>query len=210
MTRLLLVDDHAVVREGVRRIFEQRAEETVFGEASTVAEAVVLATSEEWDAVVLDLTLRDGNGMDVLKELRRVRPGLPVLVLSMHAEEQYARRAFKAGAAGYITKDAPAADLAGAIGTVSSGHKYVSAALADQLVTYLQEESRGMPHDSLSDREFEVMRQIASGRTVREIAAQLALSDKTVSTYRARLLEKMGMRTNAELTHYAFANKVVE
>src|SRR3984893_15963736 len=207
--RILIVDDHAVVRDGVKRIFEEQPGVTAFGEASTGPEAVMLAQQSPWDVAVLDLSLGDQSGLEVLKELKRIRPALRVLILSMHSEEQYARRAFKAGAAGYITKDSPRAELLDAIKKVMQGERYVSPALVEHLIVDLERDSNRPPHETLSNREFEVMRLIASGKTVGEIAELLSLSDKTISTYRARVLEKMGMKTNAELTHYAIKSGLV-
>jgi two-component system invasion response regulator UvrY len=209
MKRILLVDDHEVVRDGVKRIFDEPSGTTVFGEANTVQEARQLVREQNWDVVVLDLSLGSRSGLELLKELKQIRPRLPVLILSMHSEEQYARRAFKAGAAGYITKASPRAELIKAINKIINGGRYVSPALAERLVVDLERGADRPPHETLSDREFEVMRLIASGKTVGEIADQLSLSDRTISTYRARLLEKMGMKTNAELTHYAIQNKLV-
>jgi two-component system invasion response regulator UvrY len=160
--------------------------------------------------VILDLSFAGKSGLEVLKELKHVRPRLPVLVLTMHSEEQYARRAFKAGAAGFITKDSPRAELSKAIHKVMEGGKYLSPALAERLIIDLERGADRPPDETLSDREHQVMRLIASGKTLGEIAALLSLSDKTISTYRARLMEKMGMRTNAELTHYAIQNKLVD
>jgi two-component system, NarL family, invasion response regulator UvrY len=210
MQRVLIVDDHAVLREGVKRVLEKRPDEMTFGEAGTAPEAIRLAREQDWDVVVLDLSLGGRSGLEVLKELKQMRPRLPVLVLSMHSEEQFARRAFKAGAAGYITKDSPRAELVKAVRKVAKGGTYVSPSLAEKLVVDLRRGDDRAPHETLSDREFEVMRLIASGKTVREIAAVLSLSDNTISTYRARILEKMGMKTNAELTHYAIQNKLVD
>jgi two-component system, NarL family, invasion response regulator UvrY len=210
MKRILIIDDHAVVRDGVKKIFEEQPGEVAFGEASTGLEALQLAREQHWDLAVLDLSLGSDNGLEVLKELKQISPRLPVLILSMHSEEQYARRAFKAGASGYITKDSSRAELAKAVNKVAAGGRYVTSALAERLVLDLGRGSDRPPHESLSDREFEVMRLIASGKTVREIADLLYLSDKTISTYRARLLEKMGMKTNAELTHFAIRNKLVD
>ena len=209
MKKILIIDDHEVVRDGVKRICEEQPGPTVVGEASNGPEALRLARDEPWDIAVLDLSLGSRSGLEVLKELKQIRPRLPVLILSMHSEEQYARRAFKAGAAGYITKDSPRAELVEAIDKVLNGGRYVSPALAERLVIDLGKDADRAPHEALSDREFEVMCLIASGKTVGEIAAQLSLSDKTISTYRARLLEKMTMKTNAELTHYAIQNKLV-
>jgi two-component system, NarL family, invasion response regulator UvrY len=208
--RILIVDDHAVVRDGVKTIVGERFGKVVLGEASTANEALELARQEEWDAVVLDISLGARSGLEVLKELKHLRPKLPVLILSMHSEAQYARRAFKAGASGYITKESSHAELVTAINRVIEGRRYVSAALAEKLVFDIERGTGGPPHESLSDREFEVMCLIASGKTVTEIAEVLSLSDKTISTYRARILEKMDMKTNAELTHYAIKNKLVD
>jgi len=211
MKRILIVDDHEVVRDGVKRIFdEQEPGMAVFGEASNGPEALRLVREEAWDVVVLDLTLDDRSGLEVLKELKQIRPKIPVLILSMHSEEQYARRAFKAGAAGYTTKDSPRAELVKAVNRVIEGGRYVSPAMAEKLIVDIERGSDKPVHETLSDREFEVMRLIASGKTVGEIAELLSLSDKTISTYRARLLEKMGMKTSAELTHYAVQNKLVD
>jgi DNA-binding NarL/FixJ family response regulator len=209
MKKILIVDDHEVVREGVKKILDEQPGTTTFGEASTPSEALRLVREEDWDVVVLDLSLGGRSGLEVLKELKLMRPQLPVLILSMHSEEQYARRAFKAGAAGYITKDNPRAELVKAINKVIEGGVYISPALAERLVIDLGRGTDRAPHEALSNREFEVMRLIGSGKTVGEIAEVLNLSDRTISTYRARILEKMGMKTSAEITHYAIQNKLV-
>ena len=209
MKRILIVDDHEIVRDGLKQILTAHAKDNVFGEASTYQEALQLVLEEDWDVVILDLSLGGRNGLEVLKEVKHIRPRLPVLILSMHSEEQYARRAFRAGAAGYITKDSPRNDLAKAVVKVAEGGKYVSSGLTEELILELSKAIQHPPHQLLSDREFEVMRLIASGKTVGEIAEVLSLSDKTISTYRARVLEKMGMKTNAELTHYAIQNGLV-
>ena len=210
MKRVLIVDDHEVVREGIERILNEQFGPTVFGAAGTLPEALELARGQDWDVAVLDLSLGGRSGLELLKELKEIRPALPILILSMHSEEQYARRAFKGGAAGYVTKDSARGELVKAITTVMGGGKYVSSSLAEKLVTDLERGTDRPLHEALSDREFEVMRLIASGKTVREIADLLSLSDKTISTYRARILEKIGMRTNAELIYYAVRNKIVE
>ena len=209
MIHILIVDDHAVVRDGVKRLSDEQLGATVFGEASTAQEALQLVREARWDVVVLDISLGQRNGLEVLKELKQLRPRLPVLILSMHAEEQYARRAFRAGAAGYITKDSSRAELVTALNKVIHGGRYVSAMLAEKLVADMARGTDQPLHEALSDREFEVMCLIASGKTVSQIAELLSLSDKTISTYRARILEKMHMKTNAELTHYAIQNKLV-
>jgi DNA-binding NarL/FixJ family response regulator len=210
MNRILIVDDHAVVRDGVRRILDKPPGANAFGEAGTAAEALELVREQDWDVVVLDLSLGGRDGLEVLKEIRKIRPLLPVLILSMHSEELFARRALKAGAAGYVTKNSPRSELAEAVGKVIRGGKYISPALADTLISAIAEGADRAPHEALSDREFEVLRLIASGKTVGEIADILSLSVGTISTYRTRILEKMRMKTNAELTHYAIQNKLVD
>jgi len=210
MKRILLIDDHEVVREGVKKILNVKPDTTVFGEASAAPGALKLVREQDWDVVLLDLSLGGRSGLELLKELKQIRPRLPVLILSMHPEEQYARRAFKAGAAGYVTKDSSKAELVEAVSSVAAGGKYVSRALAEKLIFDLDRGSDRPPHETLSDRELEVMRLLASGKTVTEIAALLSLSDKTISTYRARVLEKIGINTNAELIRYAIENKLVD
>jgi DNA-binding NarL/FixJ family response regulator len=210
MNRVLIVDDHEVLREGVRRILDKPPGANAFGEASTAAEALELVRNEDWDVVVLDLSLGGRDGLEVLKEVKKLRPRLPVLILSMHSEELFARRALKAGASGYVTKNSSRSELAEAVGKVISGGVYISSALAEKLIFDLRGGTDRPPHEMLSDREFEVLRLIASGKTVGEIADMLNLSVGTISTYRTRILEKMGMKTNAELTHYAIQNKLVD
>ena len=210
MRKVLIVDDHEVVRDGGRRILDEQPGAISCGEAGTPEEALRMALADEWDAVVLDISFAGKSGLEILKELKQIRPRLPVLVLTMHSEEQYARRVFKAGAAGFITKDSPRAELSKAIHRVLGGGRYLSPALAEKLIVDLERGVDRPPDETLSDREFQVMRLIASGKTLSEIADLLSLSDKTISTYRARVMEKMGMRTNAELTHYAIQNKLVD
>jgi two-component system, NarL family, invasion response regulator UvrY len=211
MKKILLIDDHEVVRAGVKRIFDKQPHGAVlFGEASTAREALDLVRAQDWDAVVLDLSLGGRDGLEVLKELKQIRPRLPVLILSMHSEELFARRAFKAGASGYIRKDIPRSELIAAINKVIGGGTYVSPTLAEELVVDLRRGAERPPHELLSDREFEVMRLIALGKTVSEIADILFLSVGTISTYRTRILEKMEMRTNADIIRYAIQNRLVE
>src|ERR1044071_74796 len=210
MKKILIVDDHEVVREGVKRILNAKPGTIVFGEAGAAPDALRLVREQDWDVVVLDLSLGSRNGLELLKEFKQVRPKLPVLILSMHPEEQYARRAFKAGAAGYVTKDSSRAELAEGVYSVAAGGKYITRALAEKLIVDLERGSDRPPHETLSDREFEVMQLIASGKTGTEIAALLSLSDKTISTYRARVLEKIGIQTNADLVRYAIQNKLVD
>lgn len=210
MKRILLVDDHEVVRDGVKRIVDKQLGPIDFGEASSAAQALALVREQDWDLVVLDISLAGRDGLELLKEMKHVRPDLPVLILSMHSEELFARRALKAGAAGYVTKSSSRAELAKAVTGVLRGGIYVSHSLAEKLVTDLRGGADRLPHETLSNREFEVLRLLASGKTVSEIAEKLSLSIGTVSTYRARILDKMGMKTNAELTYYAIQNRLVE
>lgn len=209
MRRVLLVDDHQIVRDGLKTIFREQAT-TVFGEAATPADALTLAREEAWDLAVVDISLAGRGGLDVVRGIKQFRPGLPVLVLSMHSEEQYARRAYKAGAAGYITKDSPRAELASAIAKVLAGGRYVSTTFADCLAGDLDRDTDRPPHLALSDREFQVLRLIGSGKTIGEIAVLLSLSDKTISTYRARILEKMHLTTTVELIRYVLETKLVD
>jgi len=195
------------VREGVKGLFASDVAE--FGEAHSGSEAVTLIREKEWDIAILDISLAGRSGLDVLKEIKQIKPKLPVLMLSMHAEDQYAMRAFKAGASGYISKASSRNELREAVLKVIKGGRYVSSSMAERMVFDLTS-SEKLPHEQLSDRELEVLCLIASGRTVGEIAASLTLSDKTISTYRRRILDKMQLNTNAELTHYAIKNGLVE
>src|SRR5256714_14445905 len=192
MTRILLVDDHEILREGVKRLFDKQPGPTTFGEASNGHEALDLAREGDWDIVVLDLSLGGRSGLEVLKELRQLRPRLPVLILSMHTEVQFARRAFKAGASGYITKDSPRSELTKAINKVIDEGRYISQALAEKLVVDIGRDTDRLPHEMLSDREFEVMRLIASGKTAGENSKLLSPSGSTINHDRARNLEKIG------------------
>jgi two-component system, NarL family, invasion response regulator UvrY len=207
MLKILTIDDHEVVRRGLKDMFT--AESATFGEARTGAEAIDLVRKQPWDIAVLDISLGGRSGLEVLVEIKQLRPRMPVLILSMHAEEQYAVRAFKAGASGYINKASSGEELRRAILKIIKGGQYVGPSLAEKIVVQLSQSGK-VPHESLSNREFEVLRSIASGKTVNEIAENLSLSNKTISTYRRRILDKMDMRTNAELTHYAIRNGLVE
>ena len=210
MIRVLIVDSHEVVREGVKKIVGESHGAAFFGEAGDAAEALKKARESNWDVVVLDLILAGRSGLEVLRELRRARPRLPVLVLCTYSEEEYARRAFTAGAAGYVTKDCPREELVAAVKKVAGGGLYVSPSLAARFAAGLGSDSPRPPHEALSDREFEVMLLIASGKTAGEIAVDLSLSAKTISTYRARILDKMGMKTNVDLMRYALRSGLVD
>ncbi len=207
MVRILLVDDHAVVRRGVRAILEDQLHGASVAEAGSGDEALA-ALQEPFDAVVLDLSMPGRSGIDLLAEIKHRWPKLPVLIMSLHAEDQFAVRALRAGASGYLTKAAAPEVLVEAVQKVTRGGRYISGAVAERLAADLGGRA-SVPHERLSDREFEVMRGIADGKTVSEIALRMHLSVKTVSTYRTRLLDKMGMGSNAELTRYAIENGLV-
>jgi two-component system invasion response regulator UvrY len=210
MIRVLIADDHAVVRQGLIQILGDMPEMVVTGEATNGQEVLDKVRAETWDVVVLDISMPGRSGLDVLKELRAERPALAVLVLSMYSEDQYAVRVLKAGAAGYLTKDTAADELVKAIRKVVSGGRYVSPFLAERLAFEVGADASRLPHETLSDREFQVLRLLAAGKSVKEIAAELSLSVKTISTYRARMLEKMHLQTTAELMHYALQNHLID
>ncbi|MFH2119454.1 MAG: response regulator transcription factor [Pseudomonadota bacterium] len=208
MIRVIIVDDHPVVRRGLKQIIAAEQEMQVVGEAENAREALRVISQTACDAVVLDITLPDGSGLDVLSQLKSERPTLPVLIMSIHQEELYALRVLKAGASGYLMKDSIPEELIKAIRKIASGGKYISPSLAERLASELN--SSGTPlHEKLSDREFQIMRLIASGKSLKEIGAALCISDKTVSSYRSRILEKMSMSTNADLTRYALEHHLV-
>jgi DNA-binding NarL/FixJ family response regulator len=210
MIRVLIADDHAVVRRGVRLVLESTARIKVAAEAASGPEALDLARKSQFDVAVLDLSMPGPGGLEVLKQFKSEHPRLPVLILTMHPEDQYAVRAFRAGASGYLTKQSIPDELITAVETVAAGRKYITPAVAEALATEVHHDTEKPPHEQLSDREYQVLLRIASGKTVGEIAEELRLSPKTVSTYRGRILEKMAIKTNAELTHYAFQHKLVE
>lgn len=209
MLRVLITDDHPVVLRGLKQILADEPGFAEPGEAHTAAEALRKLREGTWDALILDINLPDQSGLEVLREVKERTPKLPVLVMSMHPEDQFAVRILKAGAAGYLTKDAAPDELIKATRKVISGGRYISSSLAERLADVLSGTSDSSPHEALTDREFEVLRLIAQGKTVSEIADQLCLSVKTVSTYRTRLLEKMGLKTNAELMAYALRRNIV-
>jgi DNA-binding NarL/FixJ family response regulator len=210
MIRVLVVDDHAVVRRGVVQIVAEAPDMLCTGEAGTGREALQLVRENDYDVVVLDIRLPDGSGLDILKQLRALKPGLPVLMLSVYPEQQYATRALKAGAAGYLTKESVPGELVAALCKVARGEWYVSQVLAEALAAQLGGQAGQEPHEALSDREDQVMRLLAAGKTITQIAQALSLSVKTVSTYRTRILEKLGLKTTAELMRYAMERGLVE
>ena len=210
MIQVLVADDHAVVRRGLRQILAETPDIVVRGEASNAGEVRRLVREVTCDVLVLDISLPGGNGIELLGEIRRERPRLPVLILTVFSEEQYAVRAIKAGAAGFLTKESAPDKLVLAVRKVAGGGRWVSAELGETLASLLAGEGAGAPHERLSDREFEVMRMLAAGKTVSTIGEELSLSVKTVSTHRARILKKMNMRTNADLMRYAVQHGLVE
>lgn len=210
MTRILLVDDHPIVRHGIKEVLTGAFHPALVGEAASAEEGLSEARTTEWDVMVLDLTLPGASGLELLKDLRRERPALPVLVLSMHPPDQFARRAMNAGASGYLTKDSAPTELVRAVGEVIAGRRYLNPSVVEDLVTRQESEPVLRPHELLSDREYQVLRMIASGLTVSQVAARLSLSVKTVSTYRARVLDKMGMKTTAELMYYGIQQRLVD
>jgi len=210
MLRVIIADDHPIVRQGLRQVVAETSDIVVADEASNGWEVLNKVRASYYDVVLLDITMPGRDGVDILKQLKSERPGLPVLILSIHLEEQYAVRALRAGASGYLTKESAPDELVAAIRKVSMGGKYVSSSLAEKLASDLKNNSAQLLHNSLSDREYQVMCMIASGKTVTGIAEELSLSVKTISTYRSRILEKMKMKSNAELTSYAIKNRLVD
>lgn len=210
MIRILVADDHPLLRNGIKQVLSREPDLCVAGEAENSEQVLERIEQQTWDVVILDLCMPGRGGLDVLREIRRLRPALPVLVLSMHSEDQYAVRTIKAGASGYLSKQNAGEEVIRAVRKVLTGKKYVSDGLAELLAGALDSGSERPAHETLSDREFQILCNIASGKTVSQIAAEISLSVKTVSTYRARVLEKMNMRNNAELTRYAIQTGLVE
>jgi two-component system, NarL family, invasion response regulator UvrY len=210
MIKILIADDHAIVREGLKQIVAETADIVVADEATSGHEVLEKVWDNEYDVVILDISMPGRGGVDIIKQLKGQKPHLPILVLSMHPEEQYAVRVLKAGAAGYLTKESAPDDLITAIRRVSTGRKYVSSSLAEKLAFDLEHDTEKPFYETLSDREYQVMCMIASGKRAQEIAEELCLSVKTVSTYRSRILEKMKIKNNAELMHYAIKHGLVE
>jgi DNA-binding NarL/FixJ family response regulator len=209
MIRILLVDDHPVVRQGIRTILSERMHDAVVGEAADADSALDQIDEGEWDVVIADISLPGKSGLELIKELRTRRPSLPTVVVSMHPASQFARRALSAGAAGYLTKDSSPDEFIVAIEEARKGRRYVGRDAGGMLEQWRQKPA-AMLHELLSDREYQVLRLIGSAHTVSDIARELGLSVKTVSTYRSRVLEKLGMRTNAELMRYAIENRLLE
>jgi DNA-binding NarL/FixJ family response regulator len=210
MIKILIADDHSIVREGLKQIVADTSDMIVTDEASDGHEVLALLSKNTYDVVVLDIAMPGPTGLEILKQIKRKSPKFPVLILSVHPEEQYAIRALKAGASGYLTKESAPDELITAIRKISTGGKYITSSLAEKLAFELEADSEKPPHKTLSDREFEVMCMIAKGKTTKDIAEELYLSPKTVSTYRSRILEKMKLKSNGGLTHYAINNRLID
>jgi two-component system invasion response regulator UvrY len=209
MKRILLVDDHAMLRKGLKETLEEELARFTFGEADHAQQALELVWQNEWDLVVLDINMGERNGLDLLTEIQKARPKLPVLILSMYPVAEFAVRALKQGAAGYLNKQSAPEELVNAVQTLLAGRRYISAELADRLAADLVRDSNKPPHEELSTREYQVMLMLASGKIQKEIAAELSLSAKTVSTYHTRILKKLGLKNDIEISRYAMQNKLV-
>ncbi len=210
MVRILLVEDHPIVRRGLMEILAEELVDAVFGEAGDSSTALEELHMHHWDAVLLDINIPGRDGLEVLDEIRKSADHPPVLIVSAYPEEEFAIRAFKLGAAGYLGKSQASDELVAAVNKILAGGKYVTSALAERLAAVIGHAATSAPHESLSARELQVLRLVASGRSIREIAVTLCLSEKTVTTYRTRVGEKLGLSTNVELTRYAFQHRLVQ
>jgi two-component system, NarL family, invasion response regulator UvrY len=210
MVELLIIDDHTIVRHGLRQVVSDATDIQVSAEAGSSAEAIRLLRDRSFDIVLLDISLPDKNGIETLKQIKRDKPLLPVIMLTMHAEDEFGVRAMKAGASGYVSKQNAHEQLVTAIRQVAAGRRYISPDLAEELARSIGESTDKLPHELLSDREFETLRMLAGGQSLGEVAEKLSISPKTVSVYRTRLLEKMKLKNNAELATYAVKNGLIE
>ena len=210
MINILIADDHPFIRQGLKKVLETSKDMLVLDEAANGSEVLDKLRRRKFDIIILDISMPGESGLELIKTLKKEFPRLRVLVLSAHPEDQYALRALKSGASGYLTKEAATAELIGAIHKISNGGKYISASMAETLAFAIESDSEKLPHEKLSNREYEVMLMIASAKSVREIAEELSLSEKTIGTYRSRILEKMDMKNSSEITYYAMKNRLIE
>lgn len=209
MIRILIADDHAIVRRGLKQILFEQYPTATIGETGDAEDLVLKVIAQQWDVVICDMSMPGRSGLDALQQIKELAPKLPVLIMSMYPEDQYALRVLKAGAYGYLGKETIHDDLIKAIETVRMGRKFITPSIAERLANAFDTDARRPVHEELSDREFDVFKMLATGKSITEIAAKLSLSTTTVSTYRARILVKMNMRTNAELTRYALENNIM-
>jgi two-component system invasion response regulator UvrY len=209
MLRFLIADDHSVVRKGVKQILQDAFPSALIEEVADAEELLKRINKEEWDAVISDISMPGRSGLDVLQQIRQAHPKLPILILSMHHENQYAIRVLKAGASGYLNKDSAPEDLVKAVNQVLLGKKYITSSIAEKLVSAVDQDGKKFTHEYLSDREFEVLKLLAAGKSVSDISEQISLSVSTISTYRARIMTKLSLRTNADLTLYSFEHKLI-
>jgi len=209
MTKVLIIDDHEIFRQGLKKIISENFHDVQFAEAVSAEEAFSLYSKENWDIVITDINLPGRSGIDIVKDLNQNHPEIPILVLSMYPEEQFALRVIKAGASGYLSKNGALTELIGAMQNLLGGKKFITSSVADVLVSDLQKKPQKYAHSSLSDREFEVFCSLGLGKTVSQIAEELSLSIKTISTHRSKILSKMGMTTNAEIVKYAWEHKLI-
>lgn len=209
MIHILIVDDHAMFRQGLKQILVKQPDIQVVDEAGNGSDAMEKIRNEDYNVIVLDISMPGKSGWEILSDFKKEKPNIPVLILSMYPEDQYAVRMLKAGASGYVTKESAANELIAAIRKVANGGRYVSVTLAERLAYILDEQTNKLPHQLLSNREFQVMCMLASGKSLKEIADELCLSEKTITTYRARILEKLRIRNNVELTHYVMQHKLL-
>lgn len=209
MIRILIADDHAIVRKGLRQIIIDEFPSAIIAEVDDVESLVKQVVKEDWNVIICDISMPGRSGVEALEQIKHIKPGIPVLMLSMHSEDQYALRVLKAGAAGYLNKSSVHVELIKAIHAVQQGRKYITVSIAERLAGTLNSPLGKQPHEILSNREFEILKMIASGKSISEIAVQLLLSATTVSTYRSRILEKMSMKSNADITRYALENGLI-
>lgn len=210
MTKILVADDHTLVRESIIKSLSINLPDVVFGEAENSTTVMGKVKSENWDLLILDLNMPGRNGLDIIKDVKEIRPVIPIIVLSMYPEDQFALRVIKAGAIGYLTKNSSSAELLKAIKTILKGEQYITRSIARLLTEGLRHDSPKLPHETLSNREFQVLLLIASGKSISDIATDLSLSVKTISVYRSNILNKMNLKNNSEITHYAFKQGLVE